>query len=173
MIEPLIALPHPDATHSLAASQCLSHFLTGSEDGFIRDYDVFTSANGKNFLTAQQRAHSGLSDLTVKSGVLRSWWENVRYAGTDIPSGPASGAQSTGRSSVLSMTVQADALWGLSGTKVSIVGLRTITVLIRVARKVLSICSLFGMTLAVYITSCEVTETPFPRCASLSMSLAC
>lgn len=115
-IEPIIALPHPEGTHALAASVCLTHFLTGSEDGFIRDYDIFGSANGKTLLTAQQRSYSGLADVNLKAGVLRSWWENgkpVTNGGALTPGTPAS------RSSVYSMTMQADALWGLSGTKVS------------------------------------------------------
>lgn len=114
-IEPIIALPHPDATHTLAASACLSHFLTGSEDGFIRDYDIFASANGKTLLTAQQRSYSGLADVNLKAGVLRSWWENNKPTanGVNFAPGPL-----TSRTPVYSMTMQADALWGLSGTKV-------------------------------------------------------
>ncbi|KAF8320054.1 WD40 repeat-like protein [Clavulina sp. PMI_390] len=122
-IEPIIALPHPEGTHALAGSACLTHFLTGSEDGFIRDYDIFASANGKNLLTAQQRAYSGLADVNLKAGVLRSWWENgkpINSNGVLAPGTPAS------RSPVYSMAVQADALWGLSGTKEGPINLFTI-----------------------------------------------
>jgi transcriptional activator SPT8 len=82
----------------------MTHLLTGSHDGFIRDYDVFAGANGKTVLTAPQRHHAGLADASIKSGVLRSWWEN--------PEGESS------LSPVYSMAVQADSLWGLSTTEV-------------------------------------------------------
>jgi hypothetical protein len=48
-VEAICALPHPVPTHSLAATPCMTHLLTGSEDGYIRDYDIFSAVNGKIF----------------------------------------------------------------------------------------------------------------------------
>jgi transcriptional activator SPT8 len=87
----------------------MTHLVTGSEDGYIRDYDIFTAVNGKVFLTAPQRHHAGVVEGTMKSGQVRSWWENP---GTPAPSADA------GRSPVHSLALQSDALWGLSGTDV-------------------------------------------------------
>src|ERR1700732_2345121 len=56
-IEAVCAIAHPVPTHALAFSLCMSHLLTGSDDGYIRDYDVFAAVNGKSFLTAPQRHH--------------------------------------------------------------------------------------------------------------------
>jgi transcriptional activator SPT8 len=87
----------------------MTHLITGSEDGYIRDYDIFTAVNGKVFLTAPQRHHAGVVEGTMKAGQVRSWWENP---GTPAPSvDPA-------RSPVHSLALHSDALWGLSGTDV-------------------------------------------------------
>lgn len=87
----------------------MTHFLTGSEDGFIRNYDFFAGVNGKVMLTAPQRHHCGLGEAPMKGGVIRSWWEN-----------PANGdSEDDGSlSPVYSMVVHSDALWGISGTTV-------------------------------------------------------
>jgi transcriptional activator SPT8 len=88
----------------------MTHFLTGSEDGYIRDYDIFSAVNGKVFLTAPQRHHAGVVEGSLKAGQVRSWWENPE---TPVPSADA------GRSPVHSLALHGDALWGLSGTNVS------------------------------------------------------
>lgn len=88
----------------------MTHLLTGSEDGYIRDYDIFTAVNGKVFLTAPQRHHAGVVEGTMKAGQIRSWWENPGRT-------PAPSAD-TGRSPVHSLALHSDALWGLSGTDV-------------------------------------------------------
>jgi WD40 repeat protein len=108
-VEAICALPHPVPTHSLASTPCMTHLLTGSEDGYIRDYDIFTAVNGKVFLTAPQRHHAGVVEGTLKSGQVRSWWENP---GTPAPPADA------GRSPVHSLALHSEALWGLSGTDV-------------------------------------------------------
>lgn len=87
----------------------MTHLVTGSEDGYIRDYDIFTAVNGKVFLTAPQRHHAGVVEGTLKSGQVRSWWENP---GTPAPSADG------GRSPVHSLVLHSEALWGLSGTDV-------------------------------------------------------
>jgi transcriptional activator SPT8 len=88
----------------------VTHLLTGSEDGYIRDYDIFTAVNGKVFLTAPQRHHAGVVEGSLKAGQIRSWWENP---GTPAPDADA------GRSPVHSLALHSNALWGLSGTDVS------------------------------------------------------
>ena len=87
------------------------HLLTGSEDGYVRDYDIFSAVNGKVFLTAPQRHHAGVVEGIMKSGQLRSWWENP------VGLGEALGAD-VELSPVHSLALQADALWGLAGSKV-------------------------------------------------------
>ncbi|CCA77986.1 hypothetical protein PIIN_00700 [Serendipita indica DSM 11827] len=105
-IEPICAIPHPSPTNALAASLCMTHLLTGSDDGFIRSYDVYSSVNGRTFLTAPQRSHCGLGDTVMRGGILRCWWPGTtedRYnAGETSP--------------VYSLACHSDALWALSGS---------------------------------------------------------
>lgn len=90
----------------------MSHLLTGSEDGYIRDYDLFTGLNGKTFLSAPQRHHCGVVEGILKYAPIRVWWENPsdskREEGTDEPS----------LSPVYSLLMQSDAIWSLAGTEV-------------------------------------------------------
>ncbi|KAH8833634.1 WD40 repeat-like protein [Flagelloscypha sp. PMI_526] len=111
VVEAVCALPHPCPTHSLAASACFTHLVTGSDDGYIRDYDIFTSLNGKALLSAPQRHHAGVVEGILKAPNLRCWWENPA---DDVPVPP--GEELT-LSPVLSMTMQGDALWAVSGTQ--------------------------------------------------------
>ncbi|CDO69505.1 hypothetical protein BN946_scf184785.g10 [Trametes cinnabarina] len=46
-VEAICAIPHPCATHTLASSLCMTHLITGSDDGYIRDYDTYAAVNGK------------------------------------------------------------------------------------------------------------------------------
>lgn len=121
IVEAICALPHPVPTHALASSLCMTHLLTGSEDGYIRDYDIFPAVNGKNFLTAPQRAHASVVEGIMKAAQVRFWWENpgpvdmgkLAFAGglppdDDLPLAP-----------VYSLAMQSDALWALAGTDVS------------------------------------------------------
>jgi transcriptional activator SPT8 len=91
----------------------MSHLITGSDDGYIRDYDIFTTLNGKTFLTAPQRHHSGVVEGIMKAGQLRFWWENPSY--------PAAGRkeEETSLSPVYSLAMHSDAMWALSGSDVS------------------------------------------------------
>jgi hypothetical protein len=114
-VEAVCAIAHPVPTHALASSLCMSHLLTGSDDGYIRDYDVFAAVNGKSFLTAPQRHHCGVVEGILKAGQIRSWWENPdmsRFNGaTQVSDDPSI-------SPVYSLLMQSDALWTLAGSNV-------------------------------------------------------
>ncbi|CAE7126287.1 unnamed protein product [Rhizoctonia solani] len=131
-IDPICAYPHPVATHSLAASKCMTHLLTGSDDGYIRDYDFYAGCNGKVLLTAPQRQHCGLGEGVMKGGVLRMWWENPSGEGGSQPSGgdvtpaPTNVLEGGLPSPVYCMTLHSDALWGLSGTAAGNINLFTV-----------------------------------------------
>jgi hypothetical protein len=86
--------------------------VTGSDDGYIRDYDIFSAVNGKNFLTAPQRSHSGVVEGIMKSGQIRSWWGNPsrKLDSEDAPD------EERGLAPVYSMSMHSDALWMLAGT---------------------------------------------------------
>ena len=117
VVEAICAIPHPVPTHALAASYCMTHLLTGSDDGYIRDYDIFTAVNSKNFLTAPQRHHSGVVEGIMKSGQVRFWWEN------SLPQDASKLKDRVGEddslpSPVYSLAMHSDALWTLAGTDV-------------------------------------------------------
>ncbi|TFY83718.1 hypothetical protein EWM64_g303 [Hericium alpestre] len=116
-VEAICALPHPVPTHSLAATPCMLHLLTGSDDGYVRDYDIFSAVNGKVFLTAPQRHHAGVVEGILKAGQIRSWWENpgARSNVGDLELAP-----------VHSLAIHGDALWGLAGSNAGNINLYTI-----------------------------------------------
>ncbi|KAI8998615.1 WD40 repeat-like protein [Trametes punicea] len=120
-VEAICAIPHPCATHALASSLCMTHLITGSDDGYIRDYDTYAAVNGKVFLTAPQRQHCGVIEGIMKAGQIRCWWENA------IPSVNSDGSQ--GDSSlypVYSLAMHSDALWCLAGSDQGHVALYTV-----------------------------------------------
>lgn len=95
----------------------MTHLLTGSDDGYMRDYDIFTAVNSKNFLTAPQRHHSGVVEGIMKSGQLRCWWEN------SLPQDASKlkdrlGEDESSLSPVYSLAMHSDALWTLAGSDV-------------------------------------------------------
>lgn len=94
----------------------MSHLLTGSDDGYIRDYDIFAAVNGKVTLTAPQRHHCNVVEGNMKSGQIRSWWENPDLVNSQ--NGYLQGGETT-VSPVYSMAMHSDALWALGGTSVS------------------------------------------------------
>lgn len=121
-VEAICAIPHPVPTHALASSFCMTHLLTGSDDGFIRDYDVFATVNGKTTLTAPQRHHCNVVEGNMKAGQIRSWWENPYFV-------PQSGYPPMGDSSpcpVYSLAMHSDAIWALGGTNRGHINLFTI-----------------------------------------------
>jgi hypothetical protein len=90
---------------------CSSYLLTGSQDGHIRAYDPWSSANGMQTMTAQQRSVVGLGESINKAGVFRGWWNN------EVESGSGEDAWK-GLEPVYSLACQSDALWAASGTRV-------------------------------------------------------
>jgi transcriptional activator SPT8 len=120
-VEAICALPHPVPTHALASSLCMTHLLTGSDDGYIRDYDIFSAVNGKNFLTAPQRHHSGVVEGLMKSGQLRFWWENPTTSDNSRLSGILPGEEEQSLSPVYSLVMHSDALWAIAGTDVCLI----------------------------------------------------
>ena len=114
-VEAICALPHTAPSYALASSLCMSHLLTGSEDGYIRDYDLFTGLNGKTFLSAPQRHHCGVVEGILKYAPIRYWWENP----SDLKR--EEGAEEPPLSPVYSLLMQSDALWSLAGTEVWLV----------------------------------------------------
>jgi transcriptional activator SPT8 len=122
----------------------MSYLLTGSQDGYIRCYDFWASANGKSLMTAQARGVANLGDGVTKGGVARGYWKNEvdveEPEEVDKPKNkPAVAAPSwlqvdeTNREPspppkmtvrrklepVYSLAIQGDGLWALSGSKVS------------------------------------------------------
>lgn len=114
-VEAICAIPHPCATHALASTPCMTHLITGSDDGYIRDYDLFSAVNGKVFLTAPQRQHCGVIEGIMKAGQIRCWWENALPAIN--PDNTLAGGD-TSLYPVYSLAMQSDALWALSGSDV-------------------------------------------------------
>ncbi|KAJ8700320.1 Transcription factor spt8 [Pleurotus ostreatus] len=113
-VEAICALPHPGPTNALAATPCMLHLLTGSDDGYIRDYDIFSAVNSKNFLSAPQRHHSGVVEGILKAGQLRFWWENPSYA--PPVNGMVQMEEEPPLVPVYSLAMHSDALWALAGT---------------------------------------------------------
>ncbi|KAL1944457.1 hypothetical protein VTO73DRAFT_2887 [Trametes versicolor] len=122
-VEAICAIPHPCATHALASTPCMTHLITGSDDGYIRDYDLFSAVNGKVFLTAPQRQHCGVIEGIMKAGQIRCWWENALPAIN--PDNTLAGGD-TSLYPVYSLAMQSDALWALSGSDQGHVSLFTV-----------------------------------------------
>lgn len=91
----------------------MTHLLTGSDDGYIRDYDIFSAVNGKIFLTAPQRHHCGVMEGLMKAGQIKCWWENPLDSA--VSQGPP---EESPLSAVYSLAMQSDALWTLAGSEV-------------------------------------------------------
>lgn len=96
----------------------MTHLLTGSDDGYIRDYDIFTSVNGKTFLSAPQRHHAAVVEGLMKAGQLRYWWENP--ASPTPQPGILTIEEEPSLASVYSLAMNSDALWALAGTDVGL-----------------------------------------------------
>ncbi|KAF7976733.1 hypothetical protein HWV62_5923 [Athelia sp. TMB] len=119
-VEAVCAIAHPTPTHALAHSLCMTHLLTGSDDGYIRDYDIFAAVNGKAFLTAPQRHHCGVVEGIMKAGQIRYWWENPK------PAGNPPGSEENSIAPVYSLLLQSDALWSLAGSNTGHINLFTV-----------------------------------------------
>ncbi|KAJ3517176.1 hypothetical protein NLJ89_g676 [Agrocybe chaxingu] len=126
VIEAICAIPHPGPTNALASSACMTHLLTGSDDGYIRNYDIFAAVNSKNFLTAPQRQHAGVVEGLMKSGQLRFWWENPVPVQEPRPAGVLAADDEPRSAPIYSLAMQSDALWTLAGTDAGNINLFTV-----------------------------------------------
>lgn len=139
-LDPIIVIPHPGHVHSLAATPCLTYLLTGSSDGYVRVYDFWSSANGKNLLTVQQRGVANLGEGVNKGPVVRGYWKNEVEV-EEVVGGEEKGEKAEGEEllpwmvaenekrervrvkkmqPVHSMAVQSEGLWAVTGTDVSV-----------------------------------------------------
>lgn len=75
-LDPTIVIPHPCATYALAATPCLSFLLTGNQDGYVRSWDFWASANSGSSLSALQRGVANLGEGVNKAGVAKGYWRN-------------------------------------------------------------------------------------------------
>jgi len=111
-IEATIGIPSPTAVHSIATTTCCSYLLTGSQDGYVRCYDLWSSLNGGQMLTVAQKAVVGQGEGISKGGVGRGWWTNE-------VDGIVGGNVGKKLEPVYSMLCEGDGLWALCGTQVS------------------------------------------------------
>jgi transcriptional activator SPT8 len=88
-------------------------FTDRPDDGYIRDYDIFSAVNGKLFLTAPQRHHCGVVEGLIKGGQIRCWWENP-----GLFNNPEASMDDPPLAAVYSMITHSDALWTLAGSVV-------------------------------------------------------
>lgn len=95
---------------------CSSYLLTGSQDGHIRAYDLWSSVNGNQLMTAQQRSVVGLGEGVNKAGVSRGWWSNEVFDQSD---GEGSDGGWRSVEPVYSLACESDGLWAAAGTRVS------------------------------------------------------
>ena len=103
----------------------MTHMITGSDDGYIRDYDIFSAVNGKSFLTAPQRHHAGVVEGLMKSGQIRFWWENPAPVNPAKLNRMGFGEEEPTLSPVYSLAMHSDALWTLAGTDMGHINLFT------------------------------------------------
>ncbi|KAH7913716.1 WD40 repeat-like protein [Hygrophoropsis aurantiaca] len=122
-VEAVCAIPHPAPIHALASSLCMTHLITGSDDGYIRDYDVYAAVNGKITLSAPQRHHCNVVEGNMKAGQIRFWWENPDLI-AQHPAHLAMGERIL--SPVYSLAMHSDAIWALAGTKRGHINLFTV-----------------------------------------------
>jgi transcriptional activator SPT8 len=123
--------------------------LSGSDDGYIRDYDIFTSVNSKTFLSAPQRQHASVVEGLMKAGQLRCWWENPS---APIPQpGILTIEDEPTLAPVYCLAMHSDALWALAGTDVSPF-LNTLNVVLIFLSAGSSTYSQFVMNLGGYVT---------------------
>ncbi|WVR07353.1 hypothetical protein IAU60_004394 [Kwoniella sp. DSM 27419] len=118
-IEAIVGIPLPSAVHSLASTMCMSYLLAGSQDGYVRAYDLWGSVNGAQMMTAQQRSVVGLGETVNKAGVGRGWWANE-------VDGIVGGSVAKRSEPVYSMACESDGLWALAGTQSGPINLHTL-----------------------------------------------
>ncbi|WVQ68267.1 uncharacterized protein L199_006474 [Kwoniella botswanensis] len=118
-IEAIAGIPLPSPVHSLASTSCLSYLLAGSQDGYVRAYDLWGSVNGGQMMTAQQRSVVGLGETINKAGVGRGWWANE-------VEGINNGSVGKRAEPVYSMACEGDGLFTLTGTQSGPINLYTL-----------------------------------------------
>lgn len=111
-LDAIVGISSPSPVHSLSATMCSSYLLTGSQDGHVRAYDLWSSVNGGQLMTAQQRSVVGLGEGVNKAGVSRGWWSN------EVDQGEGEDAW-RGLEPVYSLACESDGLWAAAGTRVS------------------------------------------------------
>lgn len=113
-LDAVVGISLPSAVHSLATTMCSSYLLTGSQDGHVRAYDLWSSMNGNQLMTAQQRSVVGLGEGVNKAGVSRGWWSNEVFEQGD------GDGEEAWRSiePVYSLACESDGLWAAAGTRV-------------------------------------------------------
>ncbi|WRT68201.1 uncharacterized protein IL334_005176 [Kwoniella shivajii] len=118
-IEAIVGIPLPSPVHSLTSTSCLSYLLAGSQDGYVRVYDFWSSVNGGQMMTAQQRSVVGLGETVNKAGVGRGWWANE-------VDGITGGSVGKRAEPVYSMACESDGLFALTGTQSGPINLFTL-----------------------------------------------
>ena len=138
--------PHSTSIHSFSTTPCCTNLYTGGQDGFIRRYSLYSTlnpssssspgnGNGNGNLTMKQPPIPSTTTATStdlglnRVPFLTGYWENEEYS---PESEPATATQETtikwgtktsstgSQSSVYSLAIHSQELWGLSGTSVSL-----------------------------------------------------
>ncbi|KAJ2783464.1 Transcription factor spt8 [Coemansia javaensis] len=113
-ILPTMALINQYQIHAVAAVADMRWVFTGGEDGYIKRWDFYATASGRQLLTQGQR-HPYVDSVT-KAGVMASYWDHSDTSETGIDV----------LSPVYSLAVHSQAEWLVSGMKSGRIGLWTV-----------------------------------------------
>ncbi|GAA5987344.1 hypothetical protein JCM5350_005633 [Sporobolomyces pararoseus] len=147
------SFPHSTSIHSFSTTPCCTNLYTGGQDGFIRRYSLYSTLNPSSSSSSPGNGN-GNGNLTMKQPPIPStttatstdlglnrvpfltgYWENEEYS---PESEPATATQETtikwgtktsstgSQSSVYSLAIHSQELWGLSGTSKGPINLFTI-----------------------------------------------
>lgn len=103
----------PGPVHCYSFTKCMRWILLGSEDGYIRKYDFYSSMNGKAQLTLSQRHN--FMDAITKAGVVQSYWDNEVYRQRPDMLAPNPPPYEYSFSPVYAVEIQSRGVWSLSG----------------------------------------------------------
>ncbi|CAG8579771.1 1636_t:CDS:10 [Paraglomus occultum] len=95
-IVPYVAAVHGCHVYAIDATKNMRWIFTGGDDGFVRKYDFFSSLNGKQILTQNQR-HAHVESVQ-KAGVILSYWENEEQPLPTAPPTPVTNGVSENQS---------------------------------------------------------------------------